>query len=219
MAKSFPETSMTAFVRAHTRIVPPVLCPEILLHLAPDMEALWERQEDWIGSAGLPPPFWCVPWVGGQALARYTLDHPMLVRNQSVLDIGSGSGICAIAAAKAGADSVEACDVDPYSRDVVALNAHVNDVCVEPLCQDVIGAPSRWNVVLVGDLWYEKFLAQRLNAWLQEIASAGCLVLLGDCGRAFFPRHAATECARYVVATSPDIERDASTITGVWRMH
>src|SRR5260370_26767706 len=108
-----------AFLRAHTQVVSPDLCPEISLHLAGDLDAMWARQEAWLGRAGLPTPFWCVAWIGGQALARYTLDHPMLVCSRSVLDLGSGSGICAIAAAKAGADSVEASDVDPFFPDVL----------------------------------------------------------------------------------------------------
>ena len=143
--------SVEGFVSAHTRIASPVLCPEILLHVADDMESLWAHQESVVGRTGLPPPFWCLPWVGGQALARYTLDHPMLVRNQSVLDVGSGSGICAIAAAKAGAHSVAAYDVDAFSRDVLAMNARINHVHIDPLCDDVIGVSSRWDVVLVGD--------------------------------------------------------------------
>jgi predicted nicotinamide N-methyase len=211
--------SVEGFVSAHTRIASPVLCPEILLHVADDMESLWAHQESVIGHTGLPPPFWCLPWVGGQALARYTLDHPMLVRNQCVLDVGSGSGICAIAAAKAGAHSVAAYDVDAFSRDVLAMNARINHVHIDPLFDDVIGVSSRWDVVLVGDLWYERFLAQRLNAWLLEIARAGSLVLLGDCGRAYFPRQAATQCEHYNIAASPFLERDATVSTTVWQIH
>jgi predicted nicotinamide N-methyase len=136
-----------------------------------------------------------------------------------VLDVGAGSGICAIAAARAGARSVDAYDIDVFSRDVLTMNARINQVNIAPLSEDVIGAPSEWDVVLVGDLWYERFLAQRLNAWLQAIARAGTLVLLGDCGRAFFPRQATTECASYAIAAPVSTEHSAVTITSVWQIH
>jgi predicted nicotinamide N-methyase len=208
-----------AFVRDHTRVCSAGLCPEIRLYLADDMDTLWKEQESLIGRTGFPPPFWCLPWIGGQALARYILDHPTLVSNRSVLDVGPGSGICAVAAAKSGADSVDAYDIDVFSRDVLTMNARINNVRITSLSDDVIGSPSRWDIVLVGDLWYERFLAQRLNTWLQSIARAGTLVLVGDCGRAFFPRQAATERDQYAVAAHPSTERGAVTITRVWQIH
>jgi len=210
--------SFGAFVQAHTRVSAPVLCPEILLHLGDDLDVIWESQELWLGRCGLPPPFWAVAWVGGQALARYTLDNPSLFRGLSILDVGSGSGLCAIAAAKAGAEAVEAYDIDPFSRDVVDINARLNEVWVESLLEDVVGMPSRWDVVLAGDLWYEQFLSERLTAWLRRIACSGTLVFIGDCGRAHFPRFGVTELQQYEVPSPPSLERNAVTPTGVWRI-
>jgi predicted nicotinamide N-methyase len=212
-------TSFDAFVRAHTHVSAPILCPEIFLHLSHDLDSIWESQEVWLGRCGLAPPFWAVAWVGGQALARYTLDNPSLFRGLSILDVGSGSGLCAIAAAKAGAEAVEAYDIDPFSRDVADINARLNEVRIESLLEDVVGIPSRWDVVLAGDLWYEQFLSERLTAWLRRIAGTGTMVLLGDCGRAHFPRFGVTELKQYEVPSPTSLERNAVTTTGVWRIH
>ena len=209
-------TPFRSFLHAHTQIAAPDLCPEIRLHLTNDFEAIWESQESWFARLGLSPPFWSIAWVGGQALARFTLDNPAVVRNRSVLDVGSGSGLCAIAAAMAGASSVDAADIDRYSGDVIDINARLNAVRVESLQEDVIGVESRWNVVLAGDLWYEGFLAERLTAWLRRIAREGTFVLLGDCGRAHFPRRGVTELQRYEIPTPESLERNAMTSVGVW---
>jgi predicted nicotinamide N-methyase len=211
-------TSFGAFVRAHTQVRTPILCPEILLHLSHDLDSIWESQEFWLERCGLPPPFWAVAWVGGQALARYTLDNPALFRGLSILDVGSGSGLCAIAAAKAGAEAVEAYDIDPFSREVLDINARLNDVWIESLLEGVVGIPSRWDVVLAADLWYEQFLSERLTAWLRRIACSGTLVLLGDCRRAYFPRFGVTELKQYEVPSPTSLERSAVTATGVWRI-
>ena len=211
--KDFP-----SFLRAATRICAPELCPEIRLHLASDLPGLWAEQEHWSGRLGLPPPFWGIAWPGGQALARYILDNPALVRDRSVLDIGSGSGLCAIAAAKAGARSVQAADTDAFARRAIAANARLNRVAVVALPDDLIGAPPRWDVMLAGDVWYEKFLAQRMTPWLRQSALGGARVLLGDHGRAFFPRTGVTELAHYEVRASQSLERETITMTGVWKI-
>ncbi len=211
-------SSFGAFVRAHTHVSAPILCPEILLHLSHDLDSIWESQESWLARCGLPPPFWAVAWIGGQALARYTLDNASLFRGLSILDLGSGSGLCAIAAAKAGAEAVEAYDIDPFSRNVVAINARLNDVSIESLLDDVVEIPSRWDVVLAGDLWYERFGAERLTAWLRRIARSGTAVLLGDCRRAHFPRFGVTELKQYDVPSPRSLERTAVTTTSVWRI-
>lgn len=206
-----------SFLRAATRVAAPPLCPELPLHLAADLDALWSEQERLVGRPGLAAPFWGVAWPGGQALARYLLDHPDAVAGRSVLDLGSGSGLVAIAAARAGARLVEAADIDAFARDAIAANARLNHVAVEILGEDPIGAPSRWEVVLAADLWYERFLAVRLAGWLRELAAGGTRVLLGDRGRAFFPRAGLAELQRYQVATQA-FERDAVTETAVWEV-
>jgi predicted nicotinamide N-methyase len=212
-------TPFGAFVREHTRVSAPILCPEILLHLNDDLDSIWASQELWLERCGLPPPFWAVAWVGGQALARYTLDHPSLFRGLSILDLGSGSGLCAIAAAKAGAQAVDAYDIDPFSRDVVDINSRLNNVWIESLPDNVVGTSSRWDVVLAGDLWYERFQAQQLTEWLRRIARCGTAVLLGDCGRAHFPRLGVSELQQYDVPSPMSMERHAVTPTAVWRIH
>lgn len=206
------------FVREHTHVSAPTLCPEILLHLSDDLDGVWASQELWLGRCGLPPPFWAVAWVGGQALARYTLDNPLLFHGLSVLDIGSGSGLCAIAAAKAGAATVEAYDIDPFSRHIVDINSRLNEVWIKSLQEDVVGTPSRWDVVLAGDVWYERFGAPPLTEWLRRIADDGTAVIVGDCRRAYFPRFGLTELQRYDVPSPMSLEHNAVTPTGVWRI-
>lgn len=197
-----------------TRVAAPPLCPELALHLASDLETLWAEQERRVGRTGLAPPFWGVAWPGGQALARHVLDNPGTVAGRSVLDLGSGSGIVGIAAAKAGARAVEAADTDGFALAAIAANASLNQVRLVTLGDDLIGACSRWDVVLAADLWYERFFAGRVTAWLGELAAGGTRVLVGDPGRAFFPRKGLEELQRYRVP-SPFLERDAFTVTAV----
>lgn len=194
------------------------LCPEIDLSLTDDLEGLWAELQARGEASAVPPPYWSIAWVGGQALARYVLDHPALLRDRTVLDFGAGCGIAAIAAAKAGAAWVEASEIDPAARAAIAHNARLNGVAVTTVAADLIGSPPRWDVVLAGDLWYERFLADRLSAWLAALAGEGTRVLLGDCGRAYFPRGRATELARYRIASPAGVERDAVTDTAVWRL-
>jgi predicted nicotinamide N-methyase len=209
--------SFNAFLEAHTRIEAPVMCPEIPLHLADDIDAIWERQESCLAAYSAAPPYWSVAWVGGQALARYTLDNPAHFRDRSVLDFGSGSGLCAIAAAKAGA-TADASDIDPYSIAAIAANSRLNNTEVEPLRADLIGVASRWDIVVAGDLWYDGPLARRLNAWLVEIAREGTEVLIGDCGRAHFPRRGISLLQRYEIRASESLEQDSTLSTAVWRL-
>jgi len=207
-----------AFLAASTRIEAPALCPEIRLHLGGSLDEVWRALEQTPAQATAQPPFWSIAWVGGQALARYALDHPGLFRDRRVLDVGSGSGICAIAAAKAGARSVDASDTDACARAAIAINADLNGVAIASVHGDLIGAPSRWDVVLAGDLWYERFLAARVSAWLAGMAREGTTVLLGDCRRAYFPRHDVAELRRYAIPGSATLERAAVTAAAVWRM-
>ncbi|MEO7811992.1 MAG: 50S ribosomal protein L11 methyltransferase [Usitatibacter sp.] len=206
-----------SLLRAATRIAAPPLCPELRLHLAGDLDALWAEQERRVGRTGLAAPFWGVAWPGGQALARHVMDNPVTVAGRSVLDLGSGSGLVAIAAARAGARVVEAADTDDFARAAIAANASLNQVALATLAEDLIGAPSRWDVVLAADLWYERFLAGRVTAWLSELAASGTRVLVGDRGRAFLRREGLEELQRYQVP-SPSFERDAVTATGVWQV-
>ncbi|HLZ77774.1 MAG TPA: 50S ribosomal protein L11 methyltransferase [Sphingomonas sp.] len=205
-------------MRANTVVAAPPLVPEIRLHLASEITPLWHATEASLARDQLPPPYWAFAWAGGQALARHLLDHPALVRGQSVLDFGAGSGLVAIAAAMAGA-RVSAAEIDPFAAAAIALNAEVNGVEVAIERADVIGRePAPWQVVLAGDMCYERPLAERLTRWLRALASESVLVLLGDPGRAYLPSEGLEELARYEVPTPLELE-DRTTREGVvWRL-
>lgn len=202
------------FVRANTALGAPPLVPEIALHLATEVTPLWEATEAELQRLGLPPPYWAFAWPGGQALARYVLDHPKVVEGRRVLDFGAGSGLVAIAAASAGARAVAA-EIDSFAAAAIRLNAAANGVEVAIETADVIGTVCAWDVILCGDMCYERPLAERLTRWLRGVPS---LVLLGDPGRSYVPRDGLEPLARYVVPTSRDLEDRDSRETGVWRL-
>jgi predicted nicotinamide N-methyase len=193
------------------------VCPEIRLHLASGLSVAWAGLEA-ASQRGHRPPYWAVEWAGGQALARYLLDTPGLVAGKRVLDFGAGGGICAIAAALAGARRATACDIDPLARAAVALNAALNGVAVDAVADDVLGRDvGDYDLVLAADVWYESDLARRATPWLRRQAERGVEVLLGDIGRNFFPRAGLERLALYSIATSMETEQRATTPTGVWR--
>jgi len=176
------------FVRATCRLAAVPEVTEIRLHLAGDVLGLWQRTEDELG-AGQPPPFWAFAWPGGQALARYVLDHADLVAGRCVLDLGSGSGLVAIAAAMAGAAAVLASEIDALAVAALGLNARANGVPVPTVVGDVLdGDGEGAQVVLAGDVWYSRPLADRVLAFIERARARGASVLVGDIGRAFLPR-------------------------------
>ena len=188
-----------AFVTQHTTLRCPEVVPEVRLHLVEDLVALWK-----VSGEDDPPPFWAVAWLGGQALARYLLDHPDEVRGRRVLDLGSGSGLVAIAARLAGAADVVAVDIDPFCAAAIELNAACNGVVVDVVIDDLLRRnPPDVDVVLAGDVWYERDMAAQVMAWL---ARSPARVLLGDPGRAYLPREGWTELAAYDVPTTRDLE-------------
>jgi predicted nicotinamide N-methyase len=206
------------FVRANTVVASPPLVPEIRLHLASEVTPLWQATEATLAEKGLPPPYWAFAWPGGQALARHILDHTDLVRGRRVLDVGAGSGLCAIAAALAGA-AAAANDIDGFARAAIALNAGLNGVAVETVGETLIGSPRRdWAAVLAGDMCYERPLAAAMMAWLRALARDGALVLLGEPGRNYRPREGIVELARYEVPTSRDLEDREMREAVVWRV-
>jgi len=170
------------------------------------------------GVSNLPPPYWAFAWPGGQAMARYILDHASEFDGKSVLDFGAGSGLVAIAAAKAGAVPVIASDIDKLALTAIELNAAVNTVFIEPIANDLIGTNGRWDVVLAGDMCYERPLAERLIAWLHTLASHGARVLLGDPKRNYFPGAGVERIATYCVPTSRDLEDRDMRETSVYRL-
>ena len=203
------------FILRNTALIVPPLVPELRLHLASEVMPLWQRTEEELAEMGVPPPYWAFAWAGGQALARYVLDNPATVRGRHVLDIGAGSGLVALAAAKAGAAHVTAADIDGFARAAIALNAEANSLAVTVTGEDLIGAPMAWDTVLVGDLFYEKPLAERLMRWLRDSGADG---LLGDPGRAYFPKSGVEKCAAYQVQTTRDLEDREIRDTGVYRL-
>ena len=207
-----------AFVHAKTRLTAPPLVPEVRLHLADEAYGLWEETEAELRRTELPPPFWAFAWAGGQALARYLLDHPGLAAGRAVLDVGSGCGIVAIAAAKAGAATVAASDVDRFAAAAVALNAEANGVVVAVTDQDVLGGDGDGAaLVLAGDMCYEKALASRVLPFLRRARARGARVLLGDPGRAYLPRARFEALATYDVPVTSDLEDAEVKRTTVWR--
>jgi len=203
------------FIRANAELISPPLVPEIRLYLASEVVPLWRKTEEELNAMGVPPPYWAFAWAGGQALARYILDHPETVRGKSVLDFGAGSGLVALAAAKAGAAKVLAADIDKFSIAAITANAEANGVAVATTADDIIGEELVFDVILVGDMCYERPLAERLMAWLKNRHAE---ILLGDPGRSYFPKQGLEQLAHYNVAVSRDLEDREIRETGVWKL-
>lgn len=191
-----------AFVREMTRLDAVPFVPEIRLYTATEIVPLWRATESWLSERGLAVPYWCVPWAGGQALARWVLDHPDAVAGRRVVDFGTGSGLVAIAAAKAGAREVRGVDIDPVALAAAALNAEANGVDVTLSGADVVGRAVDADVLLAGDVWYEREPSTRFARWMAEL---DLRVLTGDPGRLYVPSRA-RELAAYDVPTTLDLE-------------
>ncbi|MEY4966817.1 MAG: hypothetical protein RL274_2400 [Pseudomonadota bacterium] len=204
-----------AFIRANAVLIAPPIVPEIKLYLATEVVPLWRATEDELAKIGVPPPYWAFAWAGGQALARYILDNPALVSGKTVLDIGSGSGLVALAAARAGAAQVLAADIDAFACAAIGLNAAANQLDIAVTQDDIIGQTGAWDVILVGDLFYERPLAERLLAWLAPLKATA---LLGDPGRSYFPKQGVEKLATYTVQTTRDLEDREIRETGVYRL-
>ena len=207
-----------SFVRAQTSFAAPPLVPEISLHLASAVTPLWRATEATLAARDVPPPYWAFAWPGGQALARYVLDEPAVVRGRSVLDFAAGSGLVGVAAAMAGAATTTAADIDPFAAAAITLNAAANGVTIDIIGDDPIDRPSSWDLVLAGDVCYEQPMAGRATNWLRRLAAAGTEVLLGDPGRSYRPADGLVELARYRVPTSLDLETRTECETVVWRL-
>lgn len=211
--------AMAAFIRANTVLAPPPLTPELRIYQATAVTPLWHATEAVLARANLPPPFWAFPWAGGQAVARYLLDVPAEVAGRRVLDFAAGSGLVAIAAAKAGARTVTANDLDPVAEVAQHLNALANGVTLRSVHSDIVGRPLRdIAVVLAGDVFYERAAARRFEAWFRTLAAAGKRVLVGDPGRYYLPRHGLEPVACYSVPTPRELEDLEVRETTVWRV-
>jgi len=218
MIENTPE-GRRAFILANTRLQAPPHTPELSLHLADEVTPIWRMTEEALEEIGLPPPFWAFAWAGGQALARYILDNPSEVAGKRVIDFASGSGIVAIAAMKAGAAQVLAADIDGYCAQAISLNALANGVEVDFTDQDLLDrdGPAA-EVILAGDICYEKPLAERVMTWLGAHQAAGARVLIGDPGRSYFPKVGLIHLAEYQVATTRELEDREVKKTAVWTL-
>ncbi len=207
-----------AFIRTHTRLLPVPHAPEIALHVAEEATELWQKTEDELAVIGLPPPFWAFAWAGGQALARYLLDNPATVAGRRVLDFASGSGLVAIAAAKAGAAAVEACDIDAFAVEAIAINAAANGVAVTARQADLIGRDEGWDVICAGDVCYERTMAEAVIDWLGGLSRRGATVLIGDPGRSYLPKDKLEALASYEVPVTRALEDAEVKRSSVWRL-
>lgn len=208
-----------AFILANTRLQAPPHAPELRLHLADEITPIWRMTEEELGEIGLPPPFWAFAWAGGQALARYLIDHPAEVAGKRVVDFATGSGMVAIAAMKAGASEVLGADIDDFCEAAVSLNAEANGVAVRFTVDDLLDAPPpAADLILAGDIFYEAPLADRVLDWLRAARAAGARVLVGDPGRTYFPNTGLQKLAEYQVPTTRELEDFEVKRTGVWAL-
>ncbi len=212
------KTAPRSFILDNTALQAPPHVPEIRLQLADEAHDLWLKTEEELEEIGLPPPFWAFAWAGGQALARYILDHPDFVRGRKVLDVASGSGLVAIAAAKAGAATVEAADIDAFAAEAIAINAEANGVRVTPRLADLVGTDEGWDVVLTGDIFYERDIAERMWPWLASLELRGAGVLIGDPGRSYLPKDKVEQVAQYRVQVTRELEDAEIKLSRVWRI-
>ncbi|MFK5599876.1 class I SAM-dependent methyltransferase [Methylobacterium sp. HMF5984] len=213
-----PENA-AAFIRANTRLLPVAHAPEIVLHVADEATELWQKTEDELAEIGLPPPFWAFAWAGGQALARYLLDNPDIAAGRRVLDFASGSGLVAIAAARSGAASVLASDLDAFAIAAIPLNAAANGVSgrIATSSADLIGTVPDVDLVLAADIFYERDLAGAVGDWLGRLHAAGTTVLIGDPGRSYLPRARLEAIASYAVPVTRALEDAEIKQSHVWR--
>ena len=209
------------FIRANTALEAPAMVPEFKLWLASEYVPIWQATEAWLEEQNVDPPYWAFCWPGGQAIARYLLDNPILVEGQRVIDFAAGSGVSSLAAARAGAASVLTNDIDALSLVAARLNARANDLALDVSMDDWLagpeGAPDA-DIVIAGDVCYERDMSTRALAWLRGHARRGRLVLLGDPGRNYFSAQGLEERARYEIPTSLQLENRGMRETVVWRV-
>lgn len=210
-------TDPERFILDNTGIMSPPHVPELRLHLATEAHELWLKTEEELEAIGLPPPFWAFAWAGGQGLARYVLDHPDSVSGRRVLDFASGSGLVAIAAAKAGASAVLAADIDPWTETAIRLNAALNEADIAFTGLDLVGKPVEADVLLAGDVFYDRAFADLLVPWFRELTEKGVSVLVGDPGRAYLPKDRLRAEATYQVPVTRALEDSEVKKTTVWR--
>jgi predicted nicotinamide N-methyase len=197
----------------------PPLVPEIRLHLAEESLAIWQQTEDDLGQMNVPPPYWAFAWAGGQALARYLLDTPASVAGLKVLDLGTGSGLTAIAAKLAGAREVLAADIDQLALVATVMNAEANGVVLTTTAANLLaGVPAAVDVILVGDLFYERHLAEQVLGFIEAATCTGAVALIGDPQRNYFPKGRFQPVTHYQVPVTRELEDADIKATAVWRL-
>ena len=211
------KTDPEVFILENTGVLSPPHVPEIKLRLATEAHDLWLRTEEELEEIGLPPPFWAFAWAGGQGLARHVLDHPELVAGRSVLDFASGSGLVGIAARMAGASAVLAADIDPWTETAVRLNSGLNDVELAFTGENQLGRPIEADLLLAGDVFYDKSFADALVPWFTRLVAAGKTVIVGDPGRSYCPKDRMEALATYRVPVTRALEDAEVKKTTVWR--
>jgi predicted nicotinamide N-methyase len=219
---ALPEPSLLKIILTSTRLSSVPLVPEVQIHQASEPIGLWEDTEHAIGRGCLDPPFWAFAWAGGRALARYLLDHPTVACGRRVIDVASGSGLVAIAAAKAGAAAVTAYDIDPLAAAAIAVNARANKVAVASVCADVFSDDgprvADGDLVLVADAFYERDLADKVTSFLEHAHGCGAAILAGDFGRTYLPRDRLAALATYDVPGLLVLEGSDVKRTTIWTL-
>ncbi len=210
------QRAVEAFIRTNTVLTSARQVPEVRLHLATEITPIWQASEAWLAEQNMEPPFWAFAWPGGLALARHVLDNPALATGKRVLDFAAGGGVAAIASALAGAALVEAAEIDPLALAAVGLNAKANDVLVVPV-GDVVGAASRWDLILCGDICYEASMTDHIMPWLIEMARTA-EVWIADPGRAYLPRTGTEMITSYQIETTLELEDRTSRDVGLYRL-
>ena len=205
------------FILANTTLGAPPHVPEIVLHLADEAHDLWQKTEEELAEIGLPPPFWAFAWAGGQGLSRYLLDNPAVLAGKRALDFAAGSGLVGIAAVNAGARDVISADIDPFCEAAMRLNAAANNVALETVIADLIGHDHGWDVLLAGDIFYQRDIVDRLVPWFETLRRRGCDIIVGDPGRAYLPKDRLEQVAEYRVPVSRALEDAEVKRTVVWR--
>ena len=217
-------TAYDCFIQKNTILTSPPLVPELKLHLANDATTLWKMTESEMKNTNLPLPFWAFAWAGGQALARYILDNPKLVKGKAVLDIGAGSGIVGLSALLSLASRVDFKEIDPFAAESIRLNLKANNLSgySQIIEQDLPKPDSfnwkRWDIILAGDVFYEQPMSNEILKYLQSHANAGRLVLIGDPGRPYFPKKGVEKLFQYSFQTPTNLEQHPMYVTEIWKV-
>lgn len=205
------------FICEATAQAAPALVPEIVLQLATEITPIWQAAEDFLERTGISPPYWAFAWPGSIALARHVLDHPETVRGRRVMDFAAGSGLAAIAAAKAGAARVIAVEIDPMATAAIEFNAAANGVDLDIVLGDVTGTVPAQDLIMCGDICYEEPMTRHIWPWLQRCAATS-EVWIADPGRAYVPRAGLAEFARRTVPTLHELESRSARETVLYRI-